>query len=494
MRRASWRRLSLRSRATALATIGFAVLLAASSLLLVVTLDARLTAASDDLSRARLGDLLDLAATGRLTEQLRSAGDEGFAQVVGTQGVVAASGNVAGRPAVADVDPGAAEVVRVLDAPDDAETETYRVWVGRGSSPDGPVTAYVGSSLESVAEASAALRRALWVGAPSVVVVLGALTWIVLGRALRRLDRIRAEVDEITDDRLDRRVQGDGVADEVGRLAATMNAMLSRLEGASQRQRDFVADVSHDLQSPLTAQRVSLELALGTPGSVDPARLREEVLAATSQMELLVGDLLVLAAADRPATAASMLDLDELVLEEVARVRAGTTVEIDTSRVSAAPAYADGADVRRIVRNLLDNAVSHAARRVAVEVVGEQATHDWTSRTTVPASTRSTGTGSSTASTASTTPGRPTCRAAAWGSRSPAPSPSAAAARSTCSPAPTPSPVHTCESPCPPVRGPRNPRTAEPPATVGPPPQPPWCGASGAACSDSVRSTWVTLR
>lgn len=184
-----------------------------------------------------------------------------------------------------------------------------------------------------------------------------------------RLDRIRAEVDRISEKNLDARVAGDGVDDEVGRLAATMNAMLERLDVAARRQRDFVADVSHDLQSPLAAQRVALEVALAGPEAVDTVRLRDEVLGATADMERLVGDLLVIASVDASTgPAAVLMDLDSVVLEEATRARVGGAVEVDTSAVSAAPAYADIGDVRRVVRNLLDNALAHAGSRVELFV------------------------------------------------------------------------------------------------------------------------------
>ena len=368
-------RLTLRARATVVATVVFVLTLACGSVLLVTTLESHLTSASDQLARARIRDLLDLAAHDALPTELRNVDDEGVAQVVDDRRrVLAASANVAGRPAVDDTVPGTSYLVRTVRAPDDSETETYRLWSASGPGPDGTVTVYLGNSLESVSEASAALRHALWLGVPLVSALLGLITWLVLGRVLGRLDRIRAEVDQITDQRLSARVDGDGVPDEVGRLAATMNAMLGRLEAASQRQRRFVADVSHDLQSPLTSQRVSLELALRDPAGVDAERLWSEVLGATAEMERLVRDLLDLAAADEadPAPAAPF-DLDELVLEEATRARVGS-VTIDTSRVSAAPVRANRGDVRRIIRNLLDNATEHAAGRVELrlDAVGGQ--------------------------------------------------------------------------------------------------------------------------
>ena len=361
---------SLRARATLLGTVAFAVLLAIGSIALVSTLESRLTDASDQLSRSRVDDLLALARTGDLPSTLRNVDDNGVAQVVGAGGtVLAASENIAGKPAVADLRAGQQPRTSTFRAADDSETESYRFWYAAGPSPDGTVTVYVGDSLEAVSEASAALRHALWLGVPVVVVVLGFVIWFLLGRTIGRLDRIRAEVDRISEENLHTRVAGDGVDDEVGRLAATMNALLERLDAAAQRQRDFVADVSHDLQSPLAAQRVALELALRAPEGPDADRLRTEVLGATADMERMVAELLVLASIDADLTPQpAHIDLDSLVLEEAARARTHRRVRVDTSAVSAAPAYANAGDVRRVVRNLLENAVTHAESTVSLTV------------------------------------------------------------------------------------------------------------------------------
>jgi signal transduction histidine kinase len=363
-------RLSLRARATLFGTLVVAVLLTVGSVLLVSTLESRLTEASDHLSRSRVDDLLALAGSGDLPQTLRNVDDNGVAQVVAAdRTVLAASPNLAGDPAIADLHPGHRAATSTFRAPDDSEIETYRFWYASGPSPRGTVTVYVGNSLEAVSEASLALRRALWLGVPVVLALLGVVIWLLLGRAIGRLDRIRAEVDRISEANVDARVAGDGIDDEVGRLAATMNAMLERLDVAARRQRDFVADVSHDLQSPLAAQRVALEVALSRPQAVDVDRLRADVLGATADMERLVDDLLMVASMDADQISVpALIDLDSVVLEEGARARTGGRLEINTSAVSAAPAYANADDVRRIVRNLLDNAVAHARTRVDLAV------------------------------------------------------------------------------------------------------------------------------
>ena len=365
--------LSLRQKATLIGTAVAAVVLLAGSVVLVTTLENHLVSSTDRLSRSRVTDLLDLARRGDVPESLVNIDDNGMAQVVDAHGtVLGASANVAGRPPVSRRT-SARPALRTLTGPDDQETERYRVWYRTADTPAGPVTVYVGNSLESAREASATLRRSLWVLVPVGVVAIGLLIWVLLGRALGRLDRIRAEVDHISDANLHLRVRDDGVADEVGRLAATMNAMLERLDRSAQRQRDFVADVSHDLQSPLAAQRVAVEVALEHPDRIDADVLRHEVLGSTADMEGLVADLLELAATDAGVeTVAEAIDLDQLVQEEAARARAATRLTVDTAQVSPAAAFANPGDVRRIVRNLLDNAVRHASREVVLRVDGDR--------------------------------------------------------------------------------------------------------------------------
>ena len=160
------------------------------------------------------------------------------------------------------------------------------------------------------------------------------------------------------------------VDDEVGRLAVTMNRMLGRLEAGQTRQREFVADVSHDLQSPLASQRTQLEVARSHPDGTDLGRLTGDLLGTTAEMEHLVRDLLFLAAADSGAAPAprAPLDLEDVVLEEAQRIREANGIQLDTTQVSAAPAFANRAEVQRIVRNLLDNALGHAQARVELRV------------------------------------------------------------------------------------------------------------------------------
>ena len=333
-----WRRGAVRTRTTLLATVVSGTALVLGAGLLLFTLDQSLHQAGDDLARGRVHDLAAQAKQGNLSASLENITGEGdgVGQVYDDQGtVLAASPNIAGKPPIYDgVAPTGAPELRILrGAPDDDEAEDYRVWVLGVDTATGPVTVLAGASLESVSEASRTLRRDLVVGVPLLIGLVALGTWVVIGRTLRPVEDIRTEVAAIGDDELDRRVPVPAADDEISRLAVTMNQMLARLEDASRRQRAFVADASHELQSPITALRTQLEVALAHQEDDWPG-LATRLLGDTDQMERLVRDLLFLARTSSPNGVGrqNLVDLDDVVMEEAARIRSVTATAIDTSR------------------------------------------------------------------------------------------------------------------------------------------------------------------
>jgi len=174
-------------------------------------------------------------------------------------------------------------------------------------------------------------------------------------------------VDEISAAQLHRRVPHPKADDEIGRLAATMNRMLQRLESARNSQRRFVSDASHELRSPITTIRHHAEVALAHPDRVTATELAEVVLAEQQRMQHLVDDLLLLARADEHVPLArEALDLDDLAFEEGRRLRSVTSKRVDTSGVSAARVQGDAEALRRMMRNVGENAVRHASSRVDI--------------------------------------------------------------------------------------------------------------------------------
>jgi signal transduction histidine kinase len=346
------------------------VLLASSAALVAVqranltsTLDAALTQRAADVV-AQLDRFGPDVETGDTPEQ--------FMQLVSLDGMVLASSpNLAGAGGL-DLSggPDGADTIRTVEGLP-VDDDSFRVLSRRI---DGFGTLHVGTSADVIGESVAALIGGLAITLPILDIALAALTWIFVGRTLRPVQAITDEVEAIGATELTRRVPHPGTDDEIGRLAGTVNRMLGRLERANSRQRRFVADASHELRSPLTRLRTSLEVELADPRDVD--RSLQDALAQVIEMQELTEDLLALARADegldlyRPGP----VDLDDVVLRELDRLVIRGRVAVDRSGLSAAHVRGDRAQLTRLVRNLLDNAERHAGSTVSVvlrEVGGE---------------------------------------------------------------------------------------------------------------------------
>jgi signal transduction histidine kinase len=357
---------TVRSQITSLATAVSAVVLVLAAFALLAVLDNQLTSQGDGAARARATALAQGVAAGGVPTTLPPVTDEGLVQVVDASGaVLGASPNLRGDGPIAQPAEAAhGPQVSTFSAPDDSETEEYRVWTVAVDTDRGVVTVFVGTSLEAVSEATRTLRSALLVGVPLMLLLVALGTWSLVGRALARVERVRRQVDQIGDADVARRLD-PGPPDEVGRLIATLNAMLSRLEDGQRQRRDFVADASHELQSPLTAFRAQLEVAQAHPDRADWGALVVDLLEDTDRMEVLVRDLLVLAAGESPEQGrTSPVQLADVVSEAVASAGASGV------QVSGPPVVVRGDpdQLTRVVRNLLDNALRHAASTVAVEL------------------------------------------------------------------------------------------------------------------------------
>ena len=236
----------------------------------------------------------------------------------------------------------------------------------RIATQQGQITLIAERSIGDVNRTVHSVTDDLLLGVPLLVAATALLAWWLAGRALRPVESIRAEAAAITATTMHRRLPEPDTHDEVGRLARTMNAMLDRLEELSTRQRQFVSDASHELRSPVAAIRAQLEVALHRGGQTDWPRVARRVLDEDQRLEAAVQELLELARVEESHVAAPVeVDVDDLVLEEAGRVR---PVPIDTSRVSAGRVTGDPGQLGRLVRNLLDNASSHARSRAAVAV------------------------------------------------------------------------------------------------------------------------------
>ncbi len=190
-------------------------------------------------------------------------------------------------------------------------------------------TISVSRGLDDVEDAQRAVAHALWIAIPVLLLLVGVVTWMIAGRTLRP---VRA---------------------------------------AAEQQGRFVADAAHELRSPVATIRQHAEVASAHPETTDLGELAATVGAEGVRLQALVDDLLLLARLDEGASriARDEVDLDDVVLAEAERLRTVSSDDVRTKDVQAGRVLGDRRYLERLVRNLGDNASSHAAGTVAFGLV-----------------------------------------------------------------------------------------------------------------------------
>jgi two-component system OmpR family sensor kinase len=213
----------------------------------------------------------------------------------------------------------------------------------------------------------------------SVILAVIVLGWIVIRLGLRPLERIGRVADEIAHGNLSRRVSPDNPRTEVGRLGASLNAMLGQIEQAfadrresEDRLRRFLSDAAHELRTPLSSIRGYAELfrlgATSDPAALERAMSRIESEAA--RMGVLVEDLLLLARLDEmPEMRLTAVDLSELAEHAAQDTRAvAPTREVALSGAGPLMVLADREQLRQVLANLTRNAVLHTPPDSPIEL------------------------------------------------------------------------------------------------------------------------------
>jgi signal transduction histidine kinase len=238
-----------------------------------------------------------------------------------------------------------------------------------------PPPALAAIQAENARQRDADLHQLLAVSAVALAIMGGVsllLGWVVAGRVLRPLRTITATVRDLSSATLDRRLALPGPDDELKELGDTFDDLLGRLQRSFASQRQFVANASHDLRTPLTLQRALLEAVLADPAAT-PTSLRgtfDRLLAVAAEQERLIEALLTLATSERGVERwepFDLADLAEAVLTarrgDAARLRLRTTAELEP-----APAVGDPDLVERLVANLVDNALHHNTPGGQIEI------------------------------------------------------------------------------------------------------------------------------
>jgi signal transduction histidine kinase len=352
-------------------TAGFAV----GGVVLVAALDRGLLRAADTTALTTADAIARLIDDNAVSDPLPVAGNGVRVQVVDAQGRIRAASIDADR-LVPVLYP--AELAEIRDregrfvdgARMNIDGRVRVVAVTAGPANDRQRVLVARSTLASVQTVDI-VRTTVLVAFPLLVLLLAGVAWRVVGATLRPVESLRLGAEEITGGGRTGRLPVPASGDEIHRLAVTLNDMLGRLDAARARQRAFVADAAHELRSPLTTMRTELEVAQRMAGRTDWPALADDLLLDVQRLSRLVDDLLLLARADdantRPASAAQPLELGELLATAAAR---HPSVHLTPP---AEPLWAVGeADaLSRVVGNLLDNAVRHAATTVRLGAVAQ---------------------------------------------------------------------------------------------------------------------------
>jgi signal transduction histidine kinase len=258
------------------------------------------------------------------------------------------------------------------------------IWVSPGGTVHhtaAPVRAGTGIvrspvSAQLQAQHAADLHQLLAGSGIALAIMAGAsiiLGWLVAGRALRPLRIMTATTRQISERNLHERLALQGPQDELKDLGDTIDGLLARLEAAFESQRRFVANASHELRTPLTLGRAMLQVALASPHlTLNSLRLTcEEVIQAGKDEEQLIEALLTLARSQRGLDHREPFDLAELA-RDVARSReqdaTARGVSLHTA-LNTAPVSGDPRLARRLVSNLVDNAIRHNVPHGRAEIV-----------------------------------------------------------------------------------------------------------------------------
>jgi signal transduction histidine kinase len=283
-----------------------------------------------------------------------------YGQVFTTNGKLIGSGaNLQGYPPLIHVSP-TGTTPRFLSI-DNRAFGRLRVLEVQLGGRRGPILVEA-QEINQISDATHSLVIRLAIIGPLLALAVGVSFWLVVGRAMRKVETVRTAVAGISDVDAPERLTNPRTGDEIERLVVTMNDMLGRLQSSIDRERQFVTDASHELRSPIAAARAILESE-----PTDVSGNRRPLLRALQRLEDLTQQLLELDRAGRPdlGVVSTPVDVDEWVFAQADHLRLTTKLEIDTSGVSGGQVVGSESDVSRIIENLASNAARYAYTSIA---------------------------------------------------------------------------------------------------------------------------------
>ena len=364
-------RLSIRLRLSAAFAVALVLVLVVAALFVYLRLEENLddSVNSGLAARARTVETLVGDGSATLPPGIAGEAEEGFAQVVGADGELVESVGGARGPVLT-----AAELERARGGRLVVERTVPGV-DGRTrvlARPSGSLVVVIGESLEDRDDALSALARSFAVGGPIAVAVASLVGYALASVALRPVEAMRRRAEQVSLAPDEPLLPLPPVNDEIRRLGVTLNEMLDRLRRSFERERQFVADASHELRTPVSVIKAELEGALRS-GDFGPD-VRDALVAALAecdQLALLAEDLLVLTAAGegRLPVRAEEMPADEVLGRLRDRfadraAHAGRRIVLQSDE--GLQIRADPLLLRQALGNLVDNSLRHGAGEIRV--------------------------------------------------------------------------------------------------------------------------------
>lgn len=246
-----------------------------------------------------------------------------------------------------------------------ADGSRWRIATRRVAAPGGSLLARVAESLAPDEHELNELLATLFILGPLALAAAVAGGYVLARRALAPIDRITRLAHQISVGRLDERIDIVNRHDELGRLAATLNDMIARLEKSFTDMQQFTADAAHELRTPITVMRSEAEVTLRAPRSAEEYRKSlESLLEEFERLTNLADQLLYLCREDSRSSALVRADvqLDQIATEVAEHVRVlaqekGVALHLGTLDKCQINGNAEG--LRRLLFNLLENAVKY---------------------------------------------------------------------------------------------------------------------------------------
>jgi two-component system OmpR family sensor kinase len=384
--------LSVRIRVALVFALVMGALLAATGLFLHQRLGHELDSSIDEGLARRAGDVSalvrgPLTGLGRSGATALSEERENLAQVLSPSGAVVDTTPAVRRTPLLDRDEvhrASRGTIIVNHSSNPSEAEPTRLLATPVESPQGRRIVVVGALTDDRRDALDSLKRLLLIGGPVALLLASIAAYGAAAAALRPVERMRRRAAAIEAGEPGSRLPVPRADDEIGRLGATLNGMLERLdssygqlEHSLAREREFVADASHELRTPLATLKAELDLALR--GERDAAALRKALASASEETDRLVRlaeDLLVIARSDqgqlpirRERVAARPL------LATVAGRFSGRAAAAGASLRHDAPedlaVHVDRLRMEQALGNLVDNALRHGGSTIELTARGE---------------------------------------------------------------------------------------------------------------------------